>query len=207
MKVRKNTIMTALTVLCLTMVLFSVIPTRSTVGITRSTSGSYDAWLDTNDDGLIDMEDVGAVASAYLATGDPTKNVNVTNWPDILNMTVINSYNCPLTARKALNQSLGSGAVNQSSYWFSSSAVVDCYTQYYLYVTYSGPVTLNVEVLFTTGGIEYKADGFQVTAPYYSTLAGPYAIKGAQMRIRCSQAISSIVPDYVNSVALYAFNP
>jgi len=40
----------------------------------------YDPWADINDDGLIDMRDIAYEARLFGTTGDPTKNVNVTNW-------------------------------------------------------------------------------------------------------------------------------
>jgi len=43
--------------------------------------GEYDPWLDYNDDGKVDMRDIGPVARAFGASGDLTKNVIVTNFP------------------------------------------------------------------------------------------------------------------------------
>jgi hypothetical protein len=45
------------------------------------TTFQYDSWADINDDGIIDIYDLVNMANKYGATGDPTKNVNVTNWP------------------------------------------------------------------------------------------------------------------------------
>ncbi len=63
----------ALSAVCLVTV-FTVVPTNSLVEY-------YDPWLDINDDGDIDMKDVAASARAFGSFGDPTKNVNVMNWP------------------------------------------------------------------------------------------------------------------------------
>jgi hypothetical protein len=41
----------------------------------------YDPWLDYNDDGKISLADLVSLAQSYGTTGNPTKNVNVTNWP------------------------------------------------------------------------------------------------------------------------------
>jgi hypothetical protein len=49
------------------------------VGIT--TSAPYDPWADLDADGDIDIFDVVKMAGAYRTTGDPGKNVSVTNWP------------------------------------------------------------------------------------------------------------------------------
>jgi len=58
------------------------------VGVT--TSAPYNPWCDMDDDGDIDIYDVVEMADRYGTTGDPTKNVNVTNWPDPMNVDVAN---------------------------------------------------------------------------------------------------------------------
>ena len=45
--------------------LFEVIPINS------QSAGEYDPWIDINDDGKIDMKDVGTVARAFGASGTP----------------------------------------------------------------------------------------------------------------------------------------
>jgi hypothetical protein len=54
--------------------------TRSTIETKTASAGTYDPWLDTDDNGIINMLDLYYTAISYGATGDPTKNVNVTNW-------------------------------------------------------------------------------------------------------------------------------
>lgn len=44
-------------------------------------SGAYDPWLDYNEDGVIDVNDLHPLGGSYGTTGDSTKNVTVTNWP------------------------------------------------------------------------------------------------------------------------------
>ncbi len=44
-------------------------------------AAEYDPWLDSNDDGVINMLDIYYPALAFGAAGDPTKKVNVMNWP------------------------------------------------------------------------------------------------------------------------------
>jgi len=72
-------VIAVLSALCLTMIL--AVPTNSLVGY-------YDPWLDYDDNGNIDMKDVAASARAFGSLGDPTKNVNVTNWPTSSQVTV-----------------------------------------------------------------------------------------------------------------------
>jgi len=47
----------------------------------QQNGGTYDPWLDYNEDGKIDVNELNPLGQAYGTTGDPTKNVNVTNWP------------------------------------------------------------------------------------------------------------------------------
>lgn len=48
---------------------------------TQNNGGSYDPWLDYNEDGKIDVNDLHPFGQSYGTTGDSTKNVSVTNWP------------------------------------------------------------------------------------------------------------------------------
>jgi hypothetical protein len=73
MKLRKDVVFAILTTFCLCALMFSVIPIQSGL--------PYDPWTDINEDGTINMKDVGNVAAQFGTTGDPTKNVNVVNWP------------------------------------------------------------------------------------------------------------------------------
>jgi hypothetical protein len=73
MKIRKDVILTVLATFCLTVTLFSLVPVRSSL--------PYDPWTDIDENGKIDMKDIGNVAAQFGTTGDPTKNVNVMNWP------------------------------------------------------------------------------------------------------------------------------
>ncbi len=41
----------------------------------------YDPWLDVTDDGYGGIDDIVMTAEHFGASGDSTKNVNVTNWP------------------------------------------------------------------------------------------------------------------------------
>jgi hypothetical protein len=58
----------------------SFMNTKSTVETRTASAGTYDPWLDYNEDGYIGIDDIYTTASSFGAEGDPTKNVNVTNW-------------------------------------------------------------------------------------------------------------------------------
>lgn len=50
--------------------------------ILAQAGGAYDPWLDYNEDGVIDVNDLSPLGDAYGSQGDSTKNVSVTNWPE-----------------------------------------------------------------------------------------------------------------------------
>jgi hypothetical protein len=72
MVTKKDLVIAVLATFCLTATIFMVIPTRSQ-------NSNYDPWLDTNDDGAINILDISASAKAFLSSGNPTKSVYVTN--------------------------------------------------------------------------------------------------------------------------------
>jgi hypothetical protein len=51
-------------------------------------SAPYDPWYDLDENGKIDIFDVVQLAGAYGTSGDPGKNVTVTNWPASTDVTV-----------------------------------------------------------------------------------------------------------------------
>jgi len=69
---RKDLVIAVLATFCLSATLFMIMPSRS--------QREYDPWVDVNDDGEIDITDVAWSAYLFGTSGDPTKNVNVTNW-------------------------------------------------------------------------------------------------------------------------------
>ena len=59
--------------------------------VQASSSATYDPWVDLDESGDIDIFDVVTLAGSYQTTGDPTKNVNVTNWPVTTQHTVFHA--------------------------------------------------------------------------------------------------------------------
>jgi len=94
---KKYLIVAVLAAFCLTAALFMVVPTRSL-------PGSYDARTDVNGDGTIDMADISMGVDGFMTNGDPTLNVNVTNWPKSSDVLIWFNY------------SLSSGAAVFSNY-------------------------------------------------------------------------------------------
>jgi hypothetical protein len=62
-------------------VLASVLVTSLAFMTATTSSAQYDPWADYDENGLIDIFDIVKVAIPYGASGDPTKNVTITNWP------------------------------------------------------------------------------------------------------------------------------
>jgi hypothetical protein len=79
-----------LTTCLLTTVLFSVQPAQTANNYVPPTPGVYDAWVDINDDGQIDIFDIIYIATGFGTSGDPAKNVSIANWPATLNVNVTN---------------------------------------------------------------------------------------------------------------------
>jgi predicted secreted protein len=79
-------VIAVLTLACLATVLLTVVPIRSgTPG-----PGEYDPWLDWNDDGKIDMKDIGRVASAFGTGGQNISKASLaydSGWLDLRNET------------------------------------------------------------------------------------------------------------------------
>jgi len=73
-------------------ILFSLILlTLSFTSISNQQGGdTYDPWLDYNEDGVIDVNDIYHLSKAYGASGSTTRSMNVTNWPSTQNVNVIN---------------------------------------------------------------------------------------------------------------------
>ena len=74
---KKDLVIVALATFCLTATLFLTIPTRSQT----PSDTLYDPWIDNNHDGQINILDAIRLSNIFLTSGDPTANVNVTNWP------------------------------------------------------------------------------------------------------------------------------
>jgi len=66
MVTKKDIAVAILATFCLTSTLFMIMPIQSQSGV-----GEYDHWMDINDDGIIDIFDIAAVAIAFGAEGAP----------------------------------------------------------------------------------------------------------------------------------------
>ncbi|MGD8566212.1 MAG: hypothetical protein PVF96_07695 [Candidatus Bathyarchaeota archaeon] len=62
---KRDLIVVVLLTFCLTALLFQVLP------ISSQSAGDYDPWYDVNDDGTIDMRDIGGMARKFGTSGTP----------------------------------------------------------------------------------------------------------------------------------------
>ena len=79
-------VVAVLTLACLTAALLVVAPIRSGT----PSPGEYDPWLDWNDDGKIDMKDIGRTAKAFGTTGQNISKASLmydSGWLDLRNET------------------------------------------------------------------------------------------------------------------------
>jgi hypothetical protein len=114
--IRKEVLFAVLTTFCLCALLFAVTPIRSAI--------PYDPWSDTFDEnGKIDMKDIGYMASQFMTSGDPTKNVTVTNWPKTQSVLVWYIY-----------------SLNDGAYVYSPTYYSDGYSTLHVLVNVAGLV-------------------------------------------------------------------
>ena len=132
------------------------------LAIPVSSSGTYDPWLDYNGDGIVDLKDVYPMHQAFGTSGDPTKNVNVTNWPT----------EQPSPSYKVVDSApwISSWNVSWTNYGFSGwtawSFDVGGYSKAFIYVkltnlSYTGPGKTTIYF----GAIAHIING----PPYYAS--------------------------------------
>jgi hypothetical protein len=114
--IRKDVIFAVLATFCLTTILFTVIPVGS--------YGTYDPWIDFNDDGKIDVKDVSLVASNFGSKGTPINKtkllLELQQRIDLLNQTLIEQQeviNDLIETVLFLNSTRGLGLPDYDSGW------------------------------------------------------------------------------------------
>lgn len=134
----------------------------SPLGVARApirsqTAAQYDPWLDVNDDGKIDGKDIALPALIYGTAGDPTKNVNVTNWPSqLLSNYVYDSG--PLT--------LGPYPNNDS--WTYRDLPIAGYRQVSVFVSFDNIPDVQLEIRVGMGDFTGAHPGGSNWATYYN---------------------------------------
>jgi len=54
-----------------------ILLTVASTPLSGQQTGRYNPWLDYNEDGKIDIQDLSSLSHAYSSSGDPTKNVTI----------------------------------------------------------------------------------------------------------------------------------
>jgi hypothetical protein len=141
---KRDLIIAILATFCLTATLFLILPVRST--------GTYDPWADFYGTGKINMLDVGYVASLFGTSGDPTRNVTVTNWPTSNDVLVWWNY-----------------YLGPSSYAYSSFC--DTYGFGHLHVlVYAGSLSSGTVTVNIYGCLSNKTTGMTWLIPCYTAV-------------------------------------
>lgn len=159
-----------------------VIVTATSAFFIGVTATEYNPWCDQDSDGDIDIFDIVPAATAYGTTGDPTKNVTVTNWPSDLDVNITNWRDLD-PAIDPLNISLGSVVLSGYGTWYSPYIQLTGYKEYYLYVTVIG-TEMFAEHRFKAGGLEICGEAWETHSAPISDLMGPYLAKGPEFRIK-----------------------
>jgi hypothetical protein len=133
---------------------FACVLLGSLLLVQASSSATYDPWVDLDESGDVDIFDVVTLAGSYQTTGDPTKNVNVMNWPVTNQQTVW--YNRDSSATSGWYNASGFGHMHLI--WYVSS----------LDGAESVTVDVVVRIINPAGGFSYWPGSSQaVTAANY----------------------------------------
>lgn len=103
----------------------------------QQSGGMYDSWLDYNEDGTIDVNDLHPLGGAYGTSGDPTKNVTIAKH-----------------ASKVIKPAVGV-SVPSSAYWFSGNIVIDGYSKVTVLIHFEAIANVYTLTCSETGGLHW----------------------------------------------------
>ncbi len=153
---------------------------------TSSQSGNYDPWLDYNEDGKIDADELYPLGQAYGSTGDPTKNVTIAGH-----------------VTKLLKLAV-SVSVPPSSSWDSGLIWIDGYSKVTVLAAFNtaGSETIEVNAYDDTGlaGPKWYVDKAVSTGYLVKT----YDVMNLQIRILCTNSNSVVTKTLSVEVYLMA---
>lgn len=179
-------------IFCMTATLFLIRPTSS------QTASQYDPWLDTNGDGKIDIRDIAVVAKAFGTAGDPTKDVNVTNWPiDPAYQTQSTSLLCTFTIPVNV-----SGHYYYYNYTISPIIYVGGYSHIWIYLTPPMPNETSQYTLANYGVDQYvtSVDWLANPTSYYSAHEANPNIESVT---EANVSISHSPPMYASHISIW----
>jgi hypothetical protein len=122
----KNIVIAVLLTFCITAVLFTITPTRSTetansttpLSPTASSTATYDPWMDNNHDGKINVLDLIKVATGLGSSGDPALSVTMKHENQLFTYKI--------------------GQIKNLSYWYSPWLNLTGYTSFTVTIQNSG---------------------------------------------------------------------
>jgi hypothetical protein len=126
---RKDLLVAVLATFCLTASLFMI----------RASTGGYDPWLDSNDDGYINAKDAVLLGGAFGTMGDPAKNVTIAGRVNKLAYTIQTT-------------------LSASSLWYTGEISVDGYSKLTVCLYYSSVVNYYALLTRHDGGTWFYAD-------------------------------------------------
>jgi hypothetical protein len=152
----------------------------------------YDPWLDYNDDGKISLADLVSLAQSYGTTGNPTKNVSVSNY----GFKVL-SYDINITANTGGCINIPVSGYRQITLHFNPIYSVVVYILGWPYkIRYDRGDNVSVALAFSVGGTFEKLTTFNTnitisTDPYKpewyigtpSLISFTYNVKGEEFVI------------------------
>jgi hypothetical protein len=179
----------ALTTVLVTSLLFMATGTTTNRVDNKLASGAgYDPWLDVDDNGIINMLDLYYTAISYGATGDPTKNVNVTNWQISKDVSVFwqedvsaGSYTSPAYSAGGFGHlhilAYGSGLNGDESIqiWVRSRLYDATRTSYYMMTVYTITLTPGLGAIADVS-MSVPSDTFYFVVPYNATVVATVSL-------------------------------
>lgn len=137
-------------------------------------SGRYDPWLDYNEDGTIDVNELRRLGEAYGSTGDSMKNITIAGH-----------------ATKYIRLGGGNVSVQPSSSWLSDIVPTDGYAKVTILV-YLTPASNCFAVVFAIGDDGYSWFVESVD-PNGDSWVKTYDVMGSGIRIRIDSGSPSVV--------------
>jgi hypothetical protein len=164
--------------------------------------GTYDPWLDSNGDGKINVSDLQPLGQAYGNSGDPTRNVNVTNFPlDRQGNIMVSVQNGTPTVKTAVQSIviLDSMGLQNGQYTYGAYIVSSTSSSSSFYFNFDPkPTFARVTDIYASGVWSFTSGG------NYSV---DYLIDGSTVLSGTVSIVSSLPSGHTHSAALSSLTP